>query len=458
MALSGGGMYAFPPTLDPTWNSNESSRYVTVQAPNKGSLANVNIFLVTKSIQACATVEDIRKNFKAGTYTVRVPNEAQAKQLKEKLTVLGDQKTKVEVVDDEIRNTSRAVISCRDLIGVTEEQIAEELSGQGVKLARHLKKGVNKVETGSVVVTFNKPNPPERLQVACHSIKTRPYYPPPALCYGCFEYGHISKSCKGTEACGNCSGSYHGKNVDCPNPPKCKPCGGSHAATNRECPKRKIEEEIVKMKIDRNITYYEARKLIESKTNVESYAQVAATGSKNTASIEEEKNKWISEIKKKEDMLKVLETKYEKKFEEMINKQSEMDKNYMKQQQCLEQSSSKIEFLVKELEMKQQYINLLEQKVRNLTDNTKSISDLGSLNGDGRQLTNKRDRPTDSEKTYETDSDDSNRSRSPAPKTLAIENTLIRTEDLISPDETIFVEVESPHSMEFDPDSISPNS
>lgn len=182
MALSGGGMYAFPPTLDPTWNSNESSRYVTVQAPNKGSLANVNIFLVTKSIQACATVEEIRKNFKAGTYTVRVPNEAQAKQLKEKLTVLGDQNTNVEVVDDEFRNTSRAVISCRDLIGVTEKQIAEELSGQGVIVARHLKKGVNKVKTGSVVLTFNKPHPPERLQVACLSIKTRPYYPPPALC------------------------------------------------------------------------------------------------------------------------------------------------------------------------------------------------------------------------------------------------------------------------------------
>ncbi|KAL9696908.1 hypothetical protein quinque_000349 [Culex quinquefasciatus] len=140
MASSGGGMYAFPPTLDPSWSLKGSSRYVTVQALNKGSLATVNIFLVTKSIRACATVEDIRKNFKAGTYTVRVPNEAQAKQLKDKLTVLGDQITKVEVVDDEFRNTSRAVISCRDLIGVTEEQIVEELSEQGIKAARHLKK------------------------------------------------------------------------------------------------------------------------------------------------------------------------------------------------------------------------------------------------------------------------------------------------------------------------------
>lgn len=218
MASSGGGMYAFPPTLDPSWSLKGSSRYVTVQAPNKGSLATVNIFLVTKSIRACATVEDIRKNFKAGTYTVRVPNEAQAKQLKDKLTVLGDQITKVEVVDDEFRNTSRAVISCRDLIGVTEEQIVEELSEQGIKAARHLKKGVNKVETGSVVITFNKPHPPERVQVACHSVAVRPYYPPPALCYGCFEYGHISKNCRGAKACANCSGPFHGDNIDCPNP------------------------------------------------------------------------------------------------------------------------------------------------------------------------------------------------------------------------------------------------
>lgn len=454
MASSGGGMYAFPPTLDPRWNPNEMSRYVTVQAPNKGSLANVNIFLVTKSIQACATVEDIRKNFKAGTYTVRVPNETQAKQLKEKLTVLGDQKTKVEVVDDEFRNTSRAVISCRDLIGVTEEQIVEELSGQGVKAARHLKKGVNKVETGSIVVTFNKPHPPERLQVACHSVAVRPYYPPPALCYGCFEYGHISKACKVAKACGNCSGPYHGENVDCPNPAKCKHCGEGHAATNRQCPKRKTEEEIVRIKIDKNIPYHEARKLFESRTNDGCFAKVAATGSTSTVvqtNIEEEKNKWISEIKKKEESLKVLEMKYEKKFEEMMKKQSEVELNYMKLQKCFEKSSCQIEFLTKELQNKQQYITLLEQKVRTLTSNN-------NANVTPNDERRKRDRSTEVKKSFESDSDDSSRSRSPAPKTLAIEDTQISSDDLVSLSETILVEIESPSSMEFDQSSDSPNS
>lgn len=453
-------MYAFPPTLDPRWNPNETSRYVTVQAPDKGSLANVNIFLVTKSIQACATVEDIRKNFKAGTYTVRVPNETQAKQLKEKLTVLGDQKTKVEVVDDEFRNTSRAVISCRDLIGVTEEQIVEELSGQGVKAARHLKKGVNKVETGSIVVTFNKPHPPERLQVACHSVAVRPYYPPPALCYGCFEYGHISKVCKLAKACANCSGPYHGENVDCPNPANCKHCGGGHAVTNRQCPKRKTEEEIVRIKIDKNIPYHEARKLLESRTNDGSFAKIAATGPTSTVvqkNIEEEKNKWISEIKKKEETLKVIELNYEKKFEEMLKKQSEMELNYLKLQKCFEKSSSQIEFLTQELQNKQQYIVLLEQKVRTLTSNANANANV-TPNEDRRQLPYKRDRSTEAKKSLESDSDDSSRSRSPVAKTLAIENTLITSDDLVSPSETILVEIESPSSMEFDQNSISPNS
>lgn len=448
-------MYAFPPTLDPSWNLKGSSRYVTVQAPNKGSLATANIFLVTKSIRACATVEDIRKNFKAGTYTVRVPNEAQAKQLKDKLTVLGDQITKVEVVDDEFRNTSRAVISCRDLIGVTEEQIVEELSEQGIKAARHLKKGVNKVETGSVVITFNKPHPPERVQVACHSVAVRPYYPPPALCYGCFEYGHISKNCRGAKACANCSGPFHGDNIDCPNPAKCKHCGEDHAATNRQCPKRKTEEEIVRIKIDRNIPYHEARKLLESRTNAGNYAKVAAAGSKNTAeqvNFEEEKNKWLSEIKKKEESLKVLELKYEQKFEEMLKKQSEVDQSYLKLQKCFEKSSMQIEYLTKELENKQHYITLLEQKVKTLTSNKMTP------NEERRPMPTKRDRSSEAKKNDELDSDDSNRSRSPAPKTLAIETTTISKDDLISLSETIYVEVESSSSMEFDPNSISPNS
>ncbi|KAL9694940.1 hypothetical protein quinque_014225 [Culex quinquefasciatus] len=216
MASSGGGMYAFPPTLDPSWSLKGSSRYVTVQALNKGSLATVNIFLVTKSIRACATVEDIRKNFKAGTYTVRVPNEAQAKQLKDKLTVLGDQITKVE--------------------------------------------------------------------------------------------------------------------------------------------------------------------------------------------------------------------------------------------KCFEKSSMQIEYLTKELENKQHYITLLEQKVKTLTSNKMTP------NEERRPMPTKRDRSSEAKKNDELDSDDSNRSRSPAPKTLAIETTTTSKDDLISLSETIYVEVESSSSMEFDPNSISPNS
>lgn len=148
----------------------------------------------------------------------------------------------------------------------------------------------------------------------------------------------------------------------------------------------------MRIKIDRNIPYHEARKLLESRTNAGNYAKVAAAGSMNTAeqvNIEEEKNKWLSEIKKKEESLKVLELKYEQKFEEMLKKQSEVDQSYLKLQKCFEKSSMQIEYLTKELENKQHYITLLEQKVKTLTSNKMTP------NEERRPMPTKRDRSSE---------------------------------------------------------------
>lgn len=220
MASSSGGLYGFPPLLNSGQN-DAASLYLTVSCPN-GSLSDKNIFLVDKSIRVCATVQEVRKNFVAGT---KVASSRQAEQLK-KLNMLADQ-TPVLVVDDTTKNTSRAVITCRDLKGIPEKEIAEEMKSQGVLLARHFKRKVDKdrVDTGSVLLTFNRSMPPEKVKVAFHEkVPTRQYYPPPTICYECFTYGHVASKCKVPKCCFNCAEQFHGEGISCPNPTKCKHC------------------------------------------------------------------------------------------------------------------------------------------------------------------------------------------------------------------------------------------
>ena len=64
-------------------------------------------------------------------------------------------------------------------------------------------------------------------------------------CARCAEVGHDNKTCEKSECCINCR--------------------GDHPAYSRVCPKWIFEKEIQAVKLTNNITYPEARKLIESR-------------------------------------------------------------------------------------------------------------------------------------------------------------------------------------------------
>lgn len=165
------------------------------------------------------------------------------------------------------------------------------MKDQGVALARHFKRrhGKERVDTGSVLLTFNKSMPPEKVKVACYErIPTRKYYPPPTICYECFAYGQVAT--KEPKSCFNCAEIYHGEEIPCPNPTKCKHCVQEHPSTSRLCPVWKKEESIIRLKIDKNISATAARRLIEGNGSA-TFNSVVTTG-------------LTSELSKKEEELK----------------------------------------------------------------------------------------------------------------------------------------------------------
>jgi len=82
----------------------------------------------------------------------------------------------------------------------------------------------------------------------------------------CGEAGHEGASCSNQELCINCK--------------------GKHAAYSRECPKWKLEKRVQKLKVERGISFPDARKaaLSEQSTNTSSTRTAASVVSGSTTS------------------------------------------------------------------------------------------------------------------------------------------------------------------------------
>ncbi|GFU18206.1 uncharacterized protein TNCV_2033561 [Trichonephila clavipes] len=68
-------------------------------------------------------------------------------------------------------------------------------------------------------------------------------------------------SCHGQLTCSRCASVVH-SSTDCTLEPKCMNCSQPHSADSKLCPKWKTEKQIQEIKINKHLTYLEARKLI----------------------------------------------------------------------------------------------------------------------------------------------------------------------------------------------------
>ncbi|XP_055584909.1 uncharacterized protein LOC129737770 [Uranotaenia lowii] len=109
-------------------------------------------------------------------------------------------------------------------------------------------------------------------------INVRAYYPSVLQCRGCAAYGHTRKHCSSEAVCLQCSQNHTiDDDQDCPNPAHCYHCKGAHSPISKSCPVFRKEEAVVRIKIDRGVTYREAREEVE-KTNIQnSYSSQVQT-------------------------------------------------------------------------------------------------------------------------------------------------------------------------------------
>ncbi|KAG1658849.1 RNA-directed DNA polymerase from mobile element jockey [Nymphon striatum] len=182
-------------------------------------------------------------------------------------------------------NYSKGVIRSRELKDCSEAELLQELKSQGITSVKKIliTKNGKRITTGTIILTFNIPEPPKSIKAAYLNVCVDKYIPNPLRCYKCQKFGHHQTSCKHEAVCGRCGEANH-TDDGCEKTPCCVNCKGKHPSYSRECPNFTLEKKIVTYKYNNNTTFPEARKMVLSLYSTTSYAKVAATNIKKDAS------------------------------------------------------------------------------------------------------------------------------------------------------------------------------
>ena len=127
-------------------------------------LSKLSPFAVQKGFQAVAGTLKSIKRLRDGSFLVECARKSQVMGLL-KTTRFVDRPVRVSI--HKALNSSRGVIRCRELSGMTEMEIRTELQEQGVVEVHRVtvKKDTEKVPTNTMFLTFNTPDLPKEITV-----------------------------------------------------------------------------------------------------------------------------------------------------------------------------------------------------------------------------------------------------------------------------------------------------
>ena len=251
-------------------------RFVILESTEEKQLAKVNPFVVEKVISGIVKPVSVKK-LKNGTLLVEVDKKSYAENLL-KMTLFTN--IKIKTYPHASLNSSKGVVRSSELSLCTLDEIKSYLKNQSVTDVRRItfKRNDQVISTDTYILTFGKPQIPNELKVGYNLIKVSPYIPNPLRCYNCQMFGHHEQKCTKSAVCKKCgeSGSDHVE-LSCENQPKCANCQGSHAADSRDCIAWKREKEINQIKYTNNISFPEARRIVQNSNKFpsKSYSEVA---------------------------------------------------------------------------------------------------------------------------------------------------------------------------------------
>jgi len=270
-------------TLTQTKIHHNFPRWLIIEAAEpEQTLSKLSPFVLGKALSAqIGTLKSVKRLYK-GDILVETDKATYSKMLLGLTQLAG---VPVKVSPHRSLNVSRGVIRSRDIASCSVEEIVEELRPQGVTAAViiHVRDGDSKRRTNTVILTFASPQPPKHITAGYMRVPVDPCIPNPLRSFNCQKYGHSSRACKNSAACVKCGEAGH-EGSNCSHQELCINCKGKHAASSREFPKWKLEKRVQQLKVERSISFPDARKaaLSEQSTNTSSKRTTASVVSGST--------------------------------------------------------------------------------------------------------------------------------------------------------------------------------
>ena len=258
-----------------TQNSKPFNPFIVIESLEEKPMSKVSPFIIEKQINSILGTPKSVKKLKNGNLLVECYNKTQAENLLKHKTFFN---IKVKIYPHPTLNSCKGVIRCPELALCKDtEEIKANLKTRGVTDVYRIKTKRNGslVPTNSYILTFNSPVLPNNLIINYQQYSIQPYIPNPLRCFQCQKFGHHIKNCRADPVCSKCAEKGHTFD-ECQNEAKCVNCGKNHPSFSKVCEIWKKEKQIQKLKVEKNITFEQARKEVENLTpsNKPSYAEV----------------------------------------------------------------------------------------------------------------------------------------------------------------------------------------
>ncbi|XP_041377291.1 uncharacterized protein LOC121389706 [Gigantopelta aegis] len=272
-------------------SSQHWPRFLVISSTDDGALNKLSPFAIQKAIVGLAGEPKSVKKIKNGLLVECLTEKHSTCLLKS--TVFCN--VPIKVTPHTSLNSSKGVNRCRDLAGVSEEEICQNLSPQGVTAVRRIKVRRNNdlLPTNTCILTFNVPTLPQSVKAGYLNIPVEPFIPNPLRCFKCQRFGHGQNTCSGKLTCA----LLDHDSKTCKNDVLCLNCKGNHCAYSRECPRWKLEKRVQQVKVQNKITFMDARRLVETATPTVATKSVAVN-TDLTWHCDEAKYKKLSDIEK----------------------------------------------------------------------------------------------------------------------------------------------------------------
>lgn len=266
----------------PDWmaldGENGAVTYLQLLPKKRGSLLPKNPFIISKTIkQHCGQIENAYSEQKGTSMVLKVRGKRQVTSLLS-LTKLIDG-TEIDIVQHESKNQVRGVVSCGRSLDCTDPELLDGMSDQGVVNVRRII-GKDRKPSATMILTFQGTELPKHVFFGFTRAPVKTYVPAPMQCFTCYKFGHTKARCQAKPICRICSKEHElvldeNQRTICNNATFCINCSGNHSPAMRTCPKYVEEQEITKIRSEQDVSFGEARKILNAR-QINTYATAVA--------------------------------------------------------------------------------------------------------------------------------------------------------------------------------------